>query len=377
MKKQRIVELDFFRTVAFLAVALQHVLGAYQRTDISGWESAGISVLFLLTKFAVPAFVFASGLVLFYNYYENLHYGKFLVKRVKEILIPYILWTVLYYLYYTPHDQRGFAGYLKALLLGEGGYHLWYIVMIFQFYVFLPVYIAIFKGITKLFTTKGRIVVFGVFTVLYSLYILLPSYFLPYGIIKPQNPVIKFLFADYITRNSISYVFYFVLGGVVALNLERVRTLLKRYSIILLSAFAIGFTALEFLYYSNGFTGGKINLSYPSFFKPHYFLLTVLCIFTLYRLVLSGFVNKGWVSNVFKFIGDYSFQAYLAHAYTINLTAGVIYKSGITFKPAIYGLIFLGCIVIALYIAFFLRFIKIQAKALFSGIFKSDHKINY
>ena len=244
MKKQKIVELDFFRSVAFLAVALQHVLGAYQRTDISGWESAGISVMFLATKFAVPAFVFASGLVLFYNYYESLHYGRFLLKRVKEILIPYILWTALYYIYYTPRNDRGFWGYFRALILGEGGYHLWYIIMIFQFYIFIPIYIAAFKRVEKLFNSKGRIIIFSVFTVLYFLYILLPSYLLPYGIVKPQNPVIKFLFADYITRNSISYIFYFVLGGVVALNLEKVRALLKKFSLALMPMLLISLPEL-------------------------------------------------------------------------------------------------------------------------------------
>lgn len=376
MKKQRIAELDFFRTIAFLAVALQHVLGAYQRTDISRWESAGISVLFLATKFAVPAFVFASGLVLFYNYYESLRYGKFLVKRIKEILIPYILWTVLYYIYYTPRTDRGIEGYFKALVLGEGGYHLWYIVMIFQFYLFLPFYIAVFRKIEKHFTLKGRAAVFCIFTVLYSVYILLPSYFLPYGIVKPQNPVIKFLFADYITRNSISYVFYFILGGVVALNLEKMRDLLKKYSFVLISAFAVSFILLELLYYKNGFTDGKIGLAYPSFFKPHYFLLTILCILTLYRLALAKWVHRRGLSHVFKFIGDHSFQAYLAHAYAINIIAGVIYKSGITFKPVIYGSIFLGCIILSLCVAFLLRYAKIQAKALFLAVIKRPDNQN-
>lgn len=368
MKKQRISELDLFRTVAFMAVALQHVLGAYQRTDISGWESAVISVLFLATKFAVPAFVFASGIVLFYNYYERIDYLKFIVKRVREILVPYILWSALYYIYYTPQDNRNAGGYIRALLLGEGGYHLWYIIMIFQFYLLFPVYIAVFKKTEKHFAIKGRVVIFCIFAALYSAYILLPSYLLPYGIVKPQNPVIKFLFADYITRNSISYVFYFVLGGVVALNLEQTRMLLKKHSVIIISAFAVSFALLELLYYKKGFSGGKISLAYPSFFKPHYFLLTVLCIFSLYRLAMADWVQKSRSSCVFKFIGNHSYQAYLAHAYAINIVAGLIYRSGISFRPVVYGLIFLGCITVSLCMAFLFRFIKIQGRAVIAVI---------
>lgn len=368
MKKQRISELDFLRTIAFLAVVLQHVLGAYIRRDILQWEKVGLSGLFFATKFAVPTFVFVSGIVLFYNYYEKLHYRRFILKRIKDILIPYIIWSGLYYFYYTPANNRNIWGLIKSIALGEAGYHLWYVVMIFQFYLFLPFYIAIIKGIAKYVTTKnGRIMVFGVFTLLYMLYILIPSYLIPNGLFKPKYPLIRFLFIDYITRNSISYVYYFVLGAVVALNLDAFRILIKRYTTVIIALFISGFMALEALFYNNTLDTGMVNISYPSFFKPHYFLFTVICILALYRLSLSKWLNFNRLSLSFRFIGDNSYQAYLAHAYAINYVAGFVYAINTTFNPLIYILIYAGSTITAILAAYLIGFAKDKIKALLNG----------
>jgi peptidoglycan/LPS O-acetylase OafA/YrhL len=369
MGRQKINELDFIRTIAFLAVVMQHVLGVYLGRDVLGWESAGISVLFFLSKFAVPAFVFVSGLVLFYNYYENLKYGSFILKRIREILVPYMIWTAFYFFYNNPLGVRSLGGLLNVTLLGKGAYHLWYVVMIFQFYLFLPVYIALFKGIQKLVSkTSGRIIVFTVFTLAYVIYILIPSYLTPMGVFKPQNPVVKFLFLDYITRNSISYIFYFVMGALIGLNLDKFRAFIKRYTAAISTAFITGFLILEWFYFKNGFVNGKISVNYPSFFKPHYFLFIVLTLLFLYRLAISKKLNASWLSKAFSFIGSYSYQAYLAHAFTLNTAAFILYKTNITFRPLIYGLVFLGCIASSLCIAFMFRFVWTHTKTLYSRL---------
>lgn len=369
MGRQKINELNFLRTAAFFAVVMQHVLGVYLGKDVLSWESAGISVLFFLSKFAVPAFVFVSGIVLFYNYFDHLNYVTFIVKRIKEILIPYFLWTGFYILYNNPMKEKSLTELIKVILTGKGAYHLWYVVMIFQFYLLLPVYIAIFKGIQKAVSkTSARIFVFAAFTIVYMAYILIPSYLTPMGLFKPQNPVIKLLFVDYATRNSISYIFYFVMGAVAGLNIERFRAFVKRCSTAISAAFIAGFIILEFIYYKNGFVNGKINVNYPSFFKPHYFLFTVITILFLYRVAVLPRLNLGWPSKVFSFIGSYSYQAYLVHAFTLNTAAFTLYKTNITFRPLIYSLVFVGCIVSALCISFLFRFVLSYIKALYSGL---------
>lgn len=353
MDKKRIGELDFLRTAAFLAVVMQHVLGVYVNNYQYKWEAAAISVVFLLSKFAVPAFVFISGLVLFYNYYDKFNYIPFIIKRIKEILIPYFIWTVLYYLYYNLRNAPSISGFLKALALGKGGYHLWYVVMIFQFYLLIKIFISFFKGIQKLAPSKNKqAVLFCLFTLFYVALILLPSYFTPQGIFKPQNQIIKFIFVDFATRNSIFYIFYFVAGAVAGLNLERFRALLKRHTVILTAIFITGFIALELLYYKNGFTNAKLNVIYPSFFKPHYFLFTVVMIMFLYRLALTKAFSSTGAQKLFSLIGACSFQAYLAHAYLLNKVAGILYKTQLKLRPMLYALVFLGCVISSLIVGF-------------------------
>ena len=68
-RRERIGELDVLRALAFLAVVLQHSLGIYIRSaDVQLSESTMLGMLFNLSKFAVPTFVFLTGLTLLYNY---------------------------------------------------------------------------------------------------------------------------------------------------------------------------------------------------------------------------------------------------------------------------------------------------------------------
>lgn len=55
-----------------------------------------MTLLLLCSKFAVPVFVFITGMVLFYNYDGALKYGTFLRKRFMDIIVPYIIWSLLY-----------------------------------------------------------------------------------------------------------------------------------------------------------------------------------------------------------------------------------------------------------------------------------------
>lgn len=86
-------------------------------------------------------FVFITGLVLFYNYDGDVHYGVFVRKRFKDIVLPYLPWAVWYAIVFQ-HLNLTNAGSLSKLALmlvtGKASYHLWYIVMIVQFYLLFP-----------------------------------------------------------------------------------------------------------------------------------------------------------------------------------------------------------------------------------------------
>ncbi len=87
-----------------------------------------------------------SGLVLFYNYrsIDEFDIGRFYKKKVKFILIPYTIWSTIYFLYTSyisglPINRERLLGFGRGLLLGgENFSHLYFIFLIFQFYIVVP-----------------------------------------------------------------------------------------------------------------------------------------------------------------------------------------------------------------------------------------------
>ena len=53
-----------------------------------------MAVLLMATKFAVPVFIFITGMVLFYND-KGQHYGRFIKRRFGDIYVPFAVWTLI------------------------------------------------------------------------------------------------------------------------------------------------------------------------------------------------------------------------------------------------------------------------------------------
>ncbi|MFD0679573.1 MULTISPECIES: acyltransferase [unclassified Paenibacillus] len=146
-KKSKLVELDIVRAFAILAVLIIH--GTSEAT-VELPVGSGSQALFLavnkLSNFAVPLFILLSGLVLFYRYIDDWS-GKqavtFYLKRVKQILFPYLIWSAFYYLYnqwvFTPKQLHWDWGqFLDLLPWADASYHLYFMVIIVQFYLLFP-----------------------------------------------------------------------------------------------------------------------------------------------------------------------------------------------------------------------------------------------
>lgn len=78
-KKDKLLEPDILRTLAFAGVVAQHILGAYsRRANISLFAMKALSVGFEFTRFAVPVFVFLFSAMLFYQHFDELSYISYL-----------------------------------------------------------------------------------------------------------------------------------------------------------------------------------------------------------------------------------------------------------------------------------------------------------
>ncbi|MFC3750338.1 acyltransferase [Paenibacillus sp. GCM10012306] len=148
-QKERIPQLDIFRAIAIFAVLAIH---ATSRTLA---ETLGTSMfhpfLFInkFSQFAVPSFVFLSGFVLFYNYIDRplsgKTLGKFYSRRLIYIVVPYVIFSLMYFALkmtaghtwsLPPMELASKLG--KYLLTGTAYTHLYYVIIIIQFYVLFP-----------------------------------------------------------------------------------------------------------------------------------------------------------------------------------------------------------------------------------------------
>lgn len=136
-QKHRLIELDYVRAISMLGVIAIHVSSTFVNMQ-SNLMIAGMNPAFILNqvvRFAVPLFILLSGLSLGFTK-ANLSYPVFLKSRCVKILIPYLVWSALYWLAY--HRGQGFPAFAKALLCGGASSHLYFIIIMLQLYLLYP-----------------------------------------------------------------------------------------------------------------------------------------------------------------------------------------------------------------------------------------------
>ena len=151
LPKSRIEYLSFYRAFAILAVIMIHVTSfPLIRVQQGSWKHDFYFILNTSSQFAVPAFLFLNGFLLFYNYYAMHGRGwiaTFYRKRILYILIPYLAWSLFYYLFWQ-YQTQGNAWlnadqFMIRLITGNNYTHLYFFIIIIQFYVLFPALVHI------------------------------------------------------------------------------------------------------------------------------------------------------------------------------------------------------------------------------------------
>ena len=148
-------QFDLYRCLAFLGVVGQHaVLWPVPPSSIGGFGAV------MLLHFTRNAFFFASALVLCHSWLRAAGPGRspgtgrapagwwwrFWRRRVATVLVPYLVWTVAYSLYSIATTSGGAA--LWPVLrhnLVNGYYQLYFVVVLVQLYVVLPLLVALLR----------------------------------------------------------------------------------------------------------------------------------------------------------------------------------------------------------------------------------------
>lgn len=165
MKKRR-QELSAMNVMLCIFVVMIHILSYPIAVFSPGTDSHSVlrhdAVLIpsQLISFAVQGFVLLSGLKLFLDDRDDIKYLRYLKKRFFSVVLPYLICFTIYYIYFIiiyayPVNNAGFI--LKHIFCGSLVYHLYFIPLIVQFDLLLPLWRKIVHGISPILVIPAAI----------------------------------------------------------------------------------------------------------------------------------------------------------------------------------------------------------------------------
>ena len=137
MTTQREIWIDWLRVTACFLVMATHscepfYLGGEGSLILTKADAIWMSILNVLPRACVALFVVASSYLQFPLHYST---GEFFRRRASRILIPFVIWSVVYALAWGEPVQN-----FKDLLLNfnYAAGHLWFVYMLIGLYLLMP-----------------------------------------------------------------------------------------------------------------------------------------------------------------------------------------------------------------------------------------------
>jgi surface polysaccharide O-acyltransferase-like enzyme len=313
---KRLLYLDWLRALATIAVVIIHVasgagsVGKLQNGQHLSWLEANLFEI--LSRWSVPGFVMISGALLLGDL-RSITLKEFLKKRASKVVIPFVGWSILFYLYgaYKGYFPASIKSGVKLFITNGISYHLWFLYMIVGIYFITPL-LQIFVR----HASKQQIQYFLCLWLYASVITRLFDFWI--GI---HLSIELFFVTD--------YVGYFLLGYYLA-HYE----ISKRWRIFSYLGACIGFFVGFFGTYYYTFKGnGTLNEFWYSYFSPSTLLFAIgLFIWCRYHFqdreprlpLLIGWINQS------------SLGVYIIHYWLMNNFLWRVYpKVGTHFHPLI------------------------------------------
>ncbi|WP_285897388.1 acyltransferase [Gordonia sputi] len=322
-RDKHLYQIDLVRLVTFGGVILDHVMiGITAATSVA----AGSVELFL--RYTRYGFFALTGFVLTYQYrHRSLEPISFWRRRFKLIGLPFVTWTLFYWLYGRYRiggletlkgivaDQHSMATAAKSigydLITGNAMYHLYFLSVSMQIYLFFPLILAILKR-TWGFHRYQLIVSFAI------------QVTLMYLMVRPPLDI----FADgvggviwtHLVITIFPYQFFILAGCVAAMHYEAFQAFVIRWRWALLAACVatIGATLAYYLHITS--TGTSVARA-TNVFLPHNVYAFIAIIMMLYCLgtIWQQRRTPGSVPDkILRTASDRSFGIYLAHPLALS-----------------------------------------------------------
>ncbi len=298
--------IQIFRALAIIAVVMIHTCPPGE------WQIYCRPFI----NFSVATFLFLSG---YLTKTENDNWKAFYKNRITRVIIPYIIWTILYSSL-TVLKSGDVSCIAKNLLTARAAATMYYIFVYIQFVLLTPL-------LGKLAKSKYRNLgwfVAPLSTLIFKYYSLLSGIEL--------NPYVSLFWGDC----CLGWFTYYYLGLVLGNHfIERnfsLRSLVVLYFASMILQMAEGY---GWLMLGEANCGTQIKLT--SFLTSTIFLLIIYTILKKPHFAIN--------SKFLRLLGDYSFGIYLCHIMVMRVLAKVPYYSEVPFpvNSAIVVLVSLAC----------------------------------
>lgn len=322
VRRERIDELVYIRAIAALGILIIHATGGFVVNSEFG-SKAMFGGIFLnqFFRFGSPIFMMISGLVIFYNYRsrDGFDAPRFFKKKITYILIPYLIWSITYFLYdvfyFDLQITREMLLKLRTDIFTGGAYsHLYFIFLIFQFYLLVPLLLRFLPQQME----KRPFVVVGISFVLQLIVLLYGYYFR-----SRFNTGFMVTFNAYYWKTVIAWQYYFVLGGTIGVHYKKVSQFIedniKKILMIFLvvTVFYVGQPYVRAIANGNLDGYGKFGSIRPQ--TMVYATATMPVLIYITKRMLGSF-------NILKNFGTYSFGIYFSHPLILNEIKRVLFK---------------------------------------------------
>ena len=294
----RRTELEWVRAISVAAVLMIHASSGFAARP-SRLALLGVTPAYCCNqaaRFGVPMFFLLSGLSLGLSS-RSVTLPEFWLRRLRRVGLPYLGWTLFYFL--TAHwHSLGTAPALRTLqllgrdlLLGGAASHLWFIPPLLELYLLYPLLRRLYGRTPRLTLAAGFLLSLGC-----TLIVVIP---LPLkGWLRPH-----------LWRLFPTWLFYFLLGMALSSEgLDKLKAFCEKHAPPLLVLGPAG----AFLYSLDSFTGGR-----PDSVKLQLFLYTPLVLASL--LAAWKLLRRPSAEKAVSFAAKHGMTVYFNHVFLLNL----------------------------------------------------------
>lgn len=324
-EKAKASTVDILRVCAVLGCMWQALIVLLSKGTTGADFTHGI-MFETIVKYTAATFIFAN--VFDLAKLRNIKYGPHMKTKIKNIIVPYVLWTLVYMFMYMfllhTSNYSNIWDVFKAMIFGTAAPNLWYTVMMFQFELLVIPIILISKKIQN--NRKLVPVLLIIAFIAYFIFLYIYDTFA----FKTTN-----VYLSYMDRTFIMYSIYAVLGIVAATYENKWNKFIDKVRYLAIPCIILVYAVSISIQFSKN----PISFDNISYLTPIMFAYNVLMIIIIYALARAIIKHVPNALTKLKWLNTYAFRTYLSYIVYLYISVYIVFGDKINNIPYIVRLI--------------------------------------